>query len=36
VERIAWAFAVNVFGKARVRRWLRRRFGVSRSLNLQV
>ena len=36
VELIAWAFAVNAFGKARVRRWLRRRIGVGRSLNLQV
>jgi lipopolysaccharide/colanic/teichoic acid biosynthesis glycosyltransferase len=25
-ELIAWSFAVNVFGKARVRRWLRRRY----------
>jgi lipopolysaccharide/colanic/teichoic acid biosynthesis glycosyltransferase len=25
-QLIAWSFAVNVFGKARVRRWLRRRY----------
>lgn len=25
-QLIAWSFAVNVFGKARIRRWLRRRY----------
>jgi lipopolysaccharide/colanic/teichoic acid biosynthesis glycosyltransferase len=29
-ELIAWSFAVNAFGKVRVRRWLRVRFGGGR------
>ena len=27
-QLIAWSFAVNAFGKVRVRRWLRLRFGI--------
>jgi lipopolysaccharide/colanic/teichoic acid biosynthesis glycosyltransferase len=27
-ELIAWSFAVNAFGKARVRRWIRARYGL--------
>jgi lipopolysaccharide/colanic/teichoic acid biosynthesis glycosyltransferase len=27
IELIAWSFAVNLFGKARVRRWLRAHYG---------
>ena len=29
-QLIAWSFAVNAFGKARIRRWLRRRYGAER------
>jgi lipopolysaccharide/colanic/teichoic acid biosynthesis glycosyltransferase len=28
-QLIAWSFAVNAFGKARVRRWLRRRYALA-------
>jgi lipopolysaccharide/colanic/teichoic acid biosynthesis glycosyltransferase len=30
-QLVAWSFAVNAFGKARVRRWLRRRYSVQSS-----
>ena len=29
-QLIAWSFAVNAFGKARTRQWLRRRYGTER------
>jgi lipopolysaccharide/colanic/teichoic acid biosynthesis glycosyltransferase len=29
-QLIAWSFAVNAFGKARIRRWLRRRYAMRR------
>ena len=30
-QLVAWSFAVNAFGKTRVRRWLRRRYAVESS-----